>query len=97
LSTIIDRAQAKKAKVLLGGMYAPTSNGADYEKQVQEMFQTLAREKYVPLIPFFLEGVAGIESLNQQDGIHPNAEGEKIVVETVYKHLKPMLEAGRRK
>jgi len=45
----------------------------------------------VTLIPFFLDGVAGIEALNQRDGIHPNEEGTKIVVETVYRSLRPLL------
>ncbi|MDQ3665767.1 MAG: arylesterase [Acidobacteriota bacterium] len=98
LAEIIDRAQAKNVKVLLAGMLAPTNAGREYEEQIRSMFTDLAREKSVTLIPFFLEGVAGVESLNQQDGSHPNAAGTKLVAETVYKYLKPMLESlkGRR-
>ena len=59
------------------------------------MFTDLVREKQVKLIPFLLEGVGGVEWLNQQDGIHPNAAGSKIVAETVYKYLKPMLDERR--
>ena len=92
LAQIIDMAQSKNVKVLLAGMLAPTSSGREYEGQIRKMFTDLAREKQVPLIPFLLEGVAGVELLNQQDGIHPNAAGSKIVAETVYKYLKPMLE-----
>lgn len=95
LAGIIDRAQAKGAKVVLAGMYAPRSTGQEYEMQIHNTFRNLAREKNVVLIPFFLEGVAGVASLNQQDGIHPNAEGTKIVVATVYKYLKPMLAEDR--
>jgi acyl-CoA thioesterase-1 len=51
----------------------------------------------VTLIPFFLEGVAGDDKLNQDDRIHPNIEGTKIVADTVYKYLKPMLEKDRQK
>jgi acyl-CoA thioesterase I len=92
LSEIIDRAQSRKAKVLLAGMLAPTNTGREYERQIRDMFIDLAREKGVTLIPFFLEGVAGVESLNQADGIHPNLTGSKIVAQTVYKYLKPLLD-----
>ena len=92
LDKIIERAQSKGVTVLLAGMYAPTNAGADYQREAQEAFQSLARERKVTLIPFFLDRVAGIESLNQTDGIHPNAEGTKIVANTVYATLRPMLD-----
>lgn len=92
LSQIIERAQARGAVVLLAGMYAPTNSGADYQREVQEAFQTLARERKVTFIPFFLDRVAGVESLNQADGIHPNAEGARIVADTVYASLRPLLD-----
>jgi acyl-CoA thioesterase-1 len=92
LDQIIERAQARGVTVLLAGMYAPTNAGADYEREVIEAFQALAREHQVTLIPFFLDRVAGIESLNQADGIHPNAEGSKIVADTVYTSLRPLLD-----
>jgi acyl-CoA thioesterase-1 len=91
LAAIIDRAQEKNVQVLLAGMLVPTSAGREYQEQIHNMFTDLAREKNVPLIPFFLEGVAGIHSLNLPDGIHPNTEGAKIVAETVYRYLKPLL------
>lgn len=91
LSTIIEKAKAKGAVVLLAGMEAPTNSGAAYQKAAHEAFADLAKEHQIVLIPFFLEGVAGIESLNQKDGIHPNVEGTKMVVETVYKYLRPLL------
>ena len=91
LSQIIERVHAKGAKVLLCGMLAPTNTGSEYQRQIIEAFQGLAREHKVKLIPFFLDRVAGIESLNQADSVHPNAEGTKIVAETVYQALKPML------
>jgi acyl-CoA thioesterase-1 len=92
LGEIIERAKARGVRVLLAGMYAPTNAGADYQREVQAAYQSLAREHEVPLIPFFLDRVAGIESLNQPDGIHPNVEGTKIVAETVYQALRPLLE-----
>lgn len=92
LTDIIGRAKEHGAQVLLAGMEAPTNMGAQYRKAVHDAYQSLAREHHVALVPFFLDRVAGIESLNQADRIHPNAEGTKIVAETVYKFLKPMLE-----
>lgn len=96
LADIIDRAKAHGAEVLLAGMEAPTNMGIQYRKAAHDAYQSLARERGVPLIPFFLDRVAGIESLNQPDRIHPNAEGTKIVAETVYKSLKPILEKQSR-
>lgn len=92
LADIIKRAKQHGAAVLLAGMEAPTSLGIEYRKSVHDAFPSLAREYNLSLIPFFLDGVAGIESLNQRDGIHPNEDGTKIVVETVYRSLQPMLE-----
>jgi acyl-CoA thioesterase-1 len=97
LAEIIERCKSRGAEVLLAGMYTTTDAGRDYEAQIQEAFQSLAREQGVTLIPFFLEGVAGREELNQEDRIHPNAEGEKIVAATVYRYLKPLLEKERQK
>lgn len=92
LAATIERAQARGARVLLAGMEAPTSTGSDYRREIHEAFVELAREHQLAMIPFFLEGVAGIDSLNQADGIHPNADGTKIVAETVYRSLRPLLD-----
>ena len=92
LGYIIERAKARNAQVLLAGMEAPTNMGTQYRKSVRDAYQQLASEHNVPLIPFFLDRVAGIESLNQPDRIHPNSEGTRIVADTVYNMLKPMLE-----
>ena len=92
LSQIIERARARGAQVLLAGMLAPTNYGADYQRASLEVFPELAKKYDLTLIPFFLDRVAGIDKLNQGDGIHPNPEGTRIVAETVYRHLKPMLE-----
>jgi acyl-CoA thioesterase I len=95
LSQIIERAKSRGAQVLLAGMYAPTNTGTEYQRQVRDAFQELAREHNVAFIPFFLERVAGIESLNQADRVHPNPEGTAIVADTVYTALQPMLERDR--
>jgi acyl-CoA thioesterase I len=92
LSTIIERAKAHGAQVLLAGMEAPTNQDVEYRKAVHEAFPSLGSKYNAALIPFFLDGVAGIDSLNQNDGIHPNQAGTKIVTETVYKSLRPLLE-----
>ena len=91
LAQIIERVKARGATVLLAGMEAPTNAGIEYRKSVHEAFQSLAREYNVAFIPFFLESVAGIESLNQRDGIHPNEEGTKMMADTVYRALQPLL------
>lgn len=97
LSAIIERSKSRGARVLLAGMYTTTDAGRDYERQIDEAFKSLAKEQGVTLIPFFLEGVAGKTELNQQDGIHPNAEGTRLVAATVYRYLKPMLEEEQKK
>jgi acyl-CoA thioesterase-1 len=97
LTQIIERAKSRGAQVLLAGMYTTTNAGQDYEAQIGEAFKSLAHEQNVTLIPFFLEGVAGHDELNQQDRIHPNPEGTKIVAATVYRYLKPLLEKEQKK
>lgn len=92
LARIIERVKAHGATVLLAGMEAPTNSGIEYRKAIHDAFPSLSREYKVPVISFFLDGVAGIDSLNQNDGIHPNEEGTKIVTETVYRSLRPLLE-----
>jgi len=97
LSDIIVRSKSRGAQVLLAGMLTTTETGRDYEVQISDAFKSLAKKHDVVLIPFFLEGVAGIDRLNQQDRVHPNAEGTRIVAATVYRYLKPMLEKEQKK
>jgi acyl-CoA thioesterase-1 len=91
LQTIIDRAREKNATVILSGMEAVPNLGPDYQREFHNAFPELAKRNGVPLIPFFLEGVAGHESLNQSDGIHPNERGTQMVCDTVWKTLAPLL------
>jgi acyl-CoA thioesterase-1 len=95
LSEIIRRAKARGARVLLAGMIAPTNQGGSYQRESAEAFRSLAAEHDVPMIPFFLDRVAGVAELNLDDGIHPNPEGTKIVAETVYRALRPVLDEER--
>jgi acyl-CoA thioesterase-1 len=97
LAAIIERARERNVEVLLAGMVTTTESGRDYERQISDVYRSLAAEHKLALIPFFLEGVAGIDRLNQEDRIHPNAEGTRLVAATVYSHLKPMLENDGRK
>lgn len=91
LAKMIEESRARGARVLLAGMYSPRNFGDKYGMDVIAAYRSLAEEYRVPLIPFFLEGVALRSELNQADGAHPNAEGTKVVADNVYKALKPML------
>lgn len=91
LATIIERAQAKHITVVLAGMEAPPNFGRDYITAFHNVYPELATQYDLPLIPFLLQDVAGIERLNQRDGIHPTAEGARIVADTVWSVLRPTL------
>jgi acyl-CoA thioesterase-1 len=91
LDKIITKAQAKGLKVLLCGMLAPPTMGAQYQRDFSTAFPDLASEHHVAYLPFLLDDIALNKELNQQDGIHPNADGEKIMTDNVYKALKPLL------
>jgi acyl-CoA thioesterase I len=91
LSKIIKQAKAKNVEVLLCGMLAPPSMGAQYQREFVMAFPDLASEHKVEFLPFVLEGIALDPKLNQPDGIHPNAEGAKVLTANVYKALQPLL------
>lgn len=93
LQSIIDKVKAKypQAKLVLAGMQIPPNMGEDYAKKFRELFPELARKNNMTLIPFLLQDVGGVRELNQPDGIHPTAEGEKIVVKNVWNVLHEVL------
>ncbi len=93
ISAILDSVKAAKpqAKLFLVQMEAPPNLGAAYTTAFHNMYGELAREKGATLIPFLLNGVAGISALNQADGVHPNARGEKIVATNVWDTLRHAL------
>lgn len=91
LDKIIRKAKAKNIRVLLCGMLAPPTMGANYQREFVAAFPDLAAEHKVDFLPFILDNVATIKDLNQADGIHPNVAGEKIMTDNVYQALKPML------
>lgn len=93
LQTIIDMVLKKNAatKIVLAGMMIPPNMGQDYTAEFRTIFPDLASENEIQLIPFLLDGVAGNPELNLEDGIHPTAEGQKIVTNNVWAILKNIL------
>lgn len=81
-----------EVKVLLAGMQVPPNMGKNYASDFQKIFPEVAEETNSELIPFILEDVAGNPDLNQDDGIHPTAEGHQMVAENVWQQLQPMLQ-----
>lgn len=94
LQAIIDKVQAKypEAKVVLAGMQIPPNMGKQYAETFKNIYPDLAEENNIPLIPFLLKDVGGEVKLNQQDGIHPTAEGQEIVAGNVWEVLKGVVE-----
>lgn len=93
IQQIIDRVkqQSPSTRIILAGMEAPPNLGAQYTGKFRQLFPSLASANHLPLIPFLLAGVGGIDSLNQQDGIHPTEAGAKIVANNVWRVLRPEL------
>lgn len=97
LGSIIHQLRQAGVIVILAGMKLPPNYGHDYTKGFESIYPALAKQYRIPLIPFFLEGVAGSSGLNQADGIHPTKAGYKIVVEQVLKILAPVLRTQAQK
>jgi acyl-CoA thioesterase-1 len=97
LAEVITRARARGIKVVLTGMEAPPNFGAAYTSEFRRVYSELAKEQKVTFVPFYLEGVAGIPSLNIADGMHPNPEGARIIERSIWRALEPLLDkrAGR--
>jgi acyl-CoA thioesterase-1 len=93
IQAIFDRArqQSPPPTLVLAGMRALPNYGREYADRFQALYPDLAKANHAVLIPFLLEGVAGVPRLNQDDGIHPTALGHEIVAETVWKALAPLL------
>jgi acyl-CoA thioesterase I len=85
------RSRYPDAAIVLIGMEAPPNLGDAYTAQFRRVFVELAREHNAALVPFFLDGVAGVASLNIDDGIHPNADGHRALAENVWPVLQPVL------
>jgi acyl-CoA thioesterase-1 len=95
LATAIERAQARGITVILAGMEAPPNFGRDYIVAFHQVYPALAARYHVALVPFLLAGVAGIDALNQPDGMHPTAAGARIVADNVWKVLEPIAKDQR--
>ncbi|MBI5423403.1 MAG: arylesterase [Opitutae bacterium] len=93
LEKMIERIRAKNPRVVvvLAGMQIPTNMGPAYAQAFAKIYPALAEAQKTVLIPFLLENVGGIPELNQPDGIHPTAAGHRMVAETVWKTIKPLL------
>ncbi|HST08676.1 MAG TPA: arylesterase [Gemmatimonadaceae bacterium] len=85
------RARQPMARIALVQMEAPPNYGVPYTRSFRAIYSDVARKEGVPLLPFLLDGVAGISRLNQADGVHPNVVGERIVADNVWKALKPIV------
>lgn len=95
LERIIQELRQASVIVVLAGMKLPPNYGKEYTAEFEALYQALAKQYQLTLIPFFLDGVAGSSSLNQADGIHPTGEGYRLIVEKVFPALEPLLERNR--
>ena len=93
LQAIIDAVRTKNetTKIIMAGMQLPPNMGQKYTSEFKVIFSDLAEKNNLLFIPFILKDVGGISSLNQSDGIHPTVEGHKIVANTVWEVVKPVL------
>lgn len=91
LSNMLELARQNNIKVLLVGMRIPPNYGPQYTQAFHQTFIDLAKQFKVKLVPFLLENVAGKPALNQDDGIHPTAEAQPIILDTVWKSLQTIL------
>jgi acyl-CoA thioesterase-1 len=93
IQAVFDRALqlSPPPRLVLAGMQALPNYGPEYVRKFRALYPELARTNGAALVPFILEGVAGVPALNQSDGIHPTAEGQKIVAENVWRVLQPLL------
>lgn len=96
LREIVVRATASGSRVVLCGMLIPTNYGPEYQTGFGKLFFRLARELPVEHVPFLLEGVAGVPELNLEDGVHPNAEGQKLLARNVLPAVLAALDAGQK-
>lgn len=93
LQSIIDKVKAAwpECKIVLTGMLVPPSMGQEYAESFRQIFPKLAEENNLAFVSFLLENVAGEVELNQEDGIHPTKEGQRIMAENVWEVLYPLL------
>ena len=97
IQAILDEArrQAPPPRLVVAAMEALPNYGQDYRRRFRALYPALAEKNGATLVPFLLEGVAGEPGLNQADGVHPTAEGQKVVAENVWRVLRPVLATAR--
>lgn len=93
LDAVMDRLDAAKIPVLIAGMKAPPNLGRDYGAEFESVYSRLAEKHHAPLYPFFLDGVAADPKLTQADGLHPTAEGAKIIAERISPYVLRLIGA----
>jgi acyl-CoA thioesterase-1 len=91
LAHLVSTSRAQGARVLLLGMRLPPNYGSYYAGKFHQVYQQVAAEQRIPLVPFFLAGVAEDRRLMQEDGIHPSAEAQPILLDTLWPYLEPLL------
>ena len=96
LDSIITAIQSNGAQVVLAGMRLPPNYGPAYVKASEKIYPDLAAQYGVVLIPFFMEGVATVTELMQNDGVHPGAEAQPILLDNVWPYLQPLLKSTLR-
>ena len=97
LRRMIERLQKSGAQVILAGMKLPPNYGSEYREPFEQLFVDLAEEFDLPFLPFLMEGVGGVPSFMQADGLHPNAEGHRRIAMNVLDVMEPLLVAARDK
>lgn len=93
LQQIIDKVKTRNpdVQIILAGMQVPPNLGQDYTRQFENIYPELAEENDLPLIPMIMDKVGGSEELMQSDGLHPTPKGHKVIAETVWQVLRPLL------
>ena len=91
LDQLVERFQAAGARVLLAGMRLPTNYGTRYGAEFGRVYEEVAKKRGAALMPFFLDGVGGNPRLNQLDGVHPTAEGYRVIVDRLWPYVRPLL------
>ncbi|EGG98107.1 Arylesterase precursor [gamma proteobacterium IMCC2047] len=91
LTEMIELSKAQGSKVLLAGMLLPPNYGPYYTNQFKAVYEELATSHDLPLIPFLLKNIGGVETLIQKDGLHPNAQAQPLILDNVWPYLEPLL------
>jgi acyl-CoA thioesterase-1 len=91
LEVLVDASRESGARVLLLGMRLPPNYGAAYTEKFQQVYREVAASRKVPLVPFMFEGFADKRAYFQPDNVHPEATAQPIILDTVWKGLRPLL------